>query len=327
VTIDTHVLLDYIVTMQTIDAFDREFASDEDCKRFLVEMRWPDGVKCPRCGEKEKVYALKARPFHWVCKSGKTSSEDGTPVICHKRNGYRFSLITHTIFEDTKIGLKLWFKVAYLVLTAKKGISALQVHRVIFGEDSTHDYHTSWYMVMRWRAAMKGDALPLGGEIEIDETFVGGKNRNRHRNKRFAGTGGETTGKVAVIGAIARKGMVVARTIQNTDTATLDGFVRQTVDKDRLELISTDEHSGYRFLKRSGLPHASVSHGQGEYVRGLVHTNNLESFWSLIKRDVMGQYHHVSKKYLPLYLNEFSWRFNNRKNPSMFADLIQSVGK
>jgi transposase-like protein len=312
--------------MQTIDAFDREFPNDDACKRFIVEMRWPEGVTCPRCGEKEKVYALKARPFHWVCKSGNTSFEDGAPVLCHKRNGYRFSVITHTIFEDTKIGLNLWFKVAYLVLTAKKGISALQVHRVIFGEDSTHDYHTSWYMVMRWRAAMKGDALPLGGKIEIDETFVGGKNRNRHRNKRLSGTGGEVTGKVAVIGAIARKGMVVARVIQNTDTPTLDSFVRQTVDKDNVELISTDEHSGYRLLKPSGLPHEAVRHGQGEYVRGLVHTNNIESFWSVFKRGIMGSFHHVSKKYLPLYLNEFSWRFNNRENKNMFVDLIQSVG-
>jgi transposase-like protein len=312
--------------MQTIDAFDAEFKTDEDCKRFLVEMRWPEGVICPRCGENEKVYELKARPFHWVCKSGKTTIEDNAEVICHKRNGYRFSVITHTIFEDTKISLKLWFKVAYLVLTAKKGISALQVHRVIFGEDSTHDYHTSWYMVMRWRAAMKGDVLSLSGEVEVDEMFVGGKNRNRHWNKRKPGTGGEVTGKVAVIGAIARKGMVVAKVVENTDTATLDSFVRQTVDKDKVELISTDEHSGYRLLKPSGLPHEAIRHGQGEYVRGLVHTQNIESFWSLFKRGVMGQFHHVSKKYLPLYLNGFSWRFNNRKNENMFADLIQGIG-
>jgi transposase-like protein len=313
--------------MLAIDAFDKAFQTDADCKQFLVDMRWSNGITCPRCGDKNKVYTLKARPFHWACKSGKTSIEDGAEVTCHRRNGYRFSVITHTIFEDTKIPLKLWFRVAYLVLTAKKGISALQVHRVIFGEDSTHDYHTSWYMVMRWRAAMKGDALALSGEVEIDETFVGGKNRNRHRNKRLPGTGGEVTGKVAVIGAIARKGMVVAKVVQNTDTRTLDSFVRQTVDSDKVELISTDEHPSYRLLKAGGLPHEAVRHGQGEYVRGLVHTNNIESFWSLFKRGIVGSYHHVSKQYLPLYLNEFSWRFNNRRNRNMFADLIQGVGK
>src|SRR6266851_2023260 len=136
--------------MQTIDAFDREFPNEIACKLFLVEMRWPDGVTCPRCGEKERVYLLKARPFHWLCKG----------PSCGGRNGYRFSVITHTIFENTKVPLKLWFKVAYLVLISKKGISALQIHRTIFGEDSGSAYHTSWYMVMRWRAAMKGEAFP-----------------------------------------------------------------------------------------------------------------------------------------------------------------------
>jgi hypothetical protein len=161
--------------MQTIDTFDGSFETDEACKRFLVQMRWPDGVACPRCQRTTGVYALKARPYNWACKN----------KDCGGRNGYRFSVITHTIFENTKIALTIWFKVGYLVLTSKKGMSALQIHRIIFGEYSGHAYHTSWYMVMRWRAAMRGDMYqPLSGEVEVDESFVGGKERNKHRSKR-----------------------------------------------------------------------------------------------------------------------------------------------
>ena len=189
--------------MQTLDAFDRQFPTDDVCKDHLVSKRWPGGkVACPRCGATEKVYALKARPYHWLCKN----------VDCGKRNGYRFSVLTRTIFQDTKVPLKLWFKVGYLMLTAKKGISALQIHRVIFGEDSGSDWRTSWYMCHRWRAAMKGDAFKLKGEVEIDETYIGGKDSNRHRSKRV-GIKGPTTGgsKAAIIGAIALRATSPAR--------------------------------------------------------------------------------------------------------------------
>ena len=298
--------------MKTIDAFDKQFPTEESCKQFLAEMRWPNGPQCPRCGNKN-VYALKARPFNWLCKA----------TDCGSKNGYRFSILTHTIFENTKKPLKLWFKVGYLMLVGKKGISALQVHRVIFGEDSGSDYRTSWYMCMRWRAAMKGDFVPLSGEVEVDETFVGGREKNKHKWQRLNKSG--TAGKVAVIGAIARKGMVVAKVIQNTDTATLDRFVRSTVADD-VSLVATDEHSGYRLLDKD-YNHKSVRHGQGEYVRGEVHTSSIDSFWSLLKRGIMGQFHRVSKEYLPMYVNEFSWRHNNRKNPNAFGDLLTTCSK
>jgi transposase-like protein len=300
--------------METISAFDKRFPDDNACKAYLASHRWPDGVRCPRCNRLEKVYAINAKPFQWRCRN-----DD-----CGGRNGYKFSVTTHTIFQDTKIPLKLWFKVAFLILTSKKGISALQVHRVMFGEDSGSDYRTSWFMCMRWRAAMKGDVLPLEGEVEVDETFIGGKERNKHASQRkHIGTGG--AGKIAVIGAIARKGMVVARVVQNTDTATLDGFVRETVSKS-VRLLATDEHTGYRLLGKD-MNHRVVRHGAGEYVVGTTHTNTIEGFWSLFKRGIVGSYHKVSKDYLPLYLNEFSWRFNNRNNPDMFADLITTCSK
>jgi hypothetical protein len=320
--------------METLDVFDREFSTEEACKDFLIAQRWPDGVRCPRCNAKDRVYVLKTRAYHWVCKSGAQSIDDetGEVLTCDKRNGYRFSVITRTIFQDTKIPLKVWFKVGYLMLTAKKGISSLQVHRLVFGENSGSDWRTSWYMCHRWRAAMRGDAFPLTGVVEADETYVGGKDSNRHWNKKSSyirktkgkQAYGEAVGydKVGVIGVIARKGNVVCKVIGDQDARTLSGFVRQAVSQN-VSLVVTDEKPDY---SRMGLPHQSINHSRGEYVRGEVHTNNIESFWSLLKRGVMGSFHHVSKDYLPLYLNEFSFRFNNRKNPDAFAELITTCG-
>jgi len=217
--------------------------------------------------------------------------------------------------------------VAYLMLTAKKGVSSLQIHRVIFGEDSGSDWRTSWYMCHRWRAAMRGDAFRLTGEVEVDETFVGGKDKNRHKDKKYGFR--QHGGKVPVIGAIARKGNVVAKVIENLDTNTLSGFVKEAVS-DKVSLVATDEASGYEAIEQPGwagplspaLPHETVNHSEGEYVRGEVHTANLDSFWSLLKRGIMGSFHHVSKKYLPLYINEFSFRYNNRHNEEIFETAI-----
>src|ERR1700730_14984674 len=300
--------------MQTLSEFDWEFGTDEQCRAFLAKMRWLNGVRCPRCKASEKVYKLAARPYHWVCKSGKETvdKQTGEVMVCHKRNGYRFSVITGTIFEDTKIALNIWFKVGYLMLTSKKGISALQIHRVIFGEKSTHDYHTSWYMCTRWRAAMAGDMYePLSGIVEADETYIGGKDRNRHAWQKSARQ--------------RERGIGVARVIGSQDAPTLAGFVRNVVSKN-VSLVVTDEHKDYNYVDRN-LPHQSVRQSAGEYVRREVHTNSIESFWSLLKRGVVGTYHNVSAKYLPFYLNEFSFRFNNRNNEDMFADLITTCSQ
>lgn len=138
------------------------------------------------------------------------------------------------------------------MLIAKKGISTLQMHRVVFGEGSGSAYHTTWYMCHRWRSAMKSNAIKLTGEVEVDETFIGGKEKNKHKSRRNGSSG--TTAKVAVFGAIARKGMVIAKVIENTDTETLNTFVHQSVAED-VSLVATDEHSGYRPLKMNGYPH------------------------------------------------------------------------
>jgi transposase-like protein len=280
------------------------FSTEEACKQFLQERRWPNGVKCPRCNN-EKVYALKARPFHWVCKA----------KTCGGRNGYRFSVISKTIFENTNCPLKTWFQVIYLMLQSKKGISALQVQRLI----GSGAYKTAWYMCHRIRAARKdGGFAKLMGEVEVDETYIGGKDKNRHWDKKQHIPGGSK--KMTVIGAISRKGNVVCQLIERADSETMSKFVGQTVGE-AVSLVATDEAAGYAKLGDT-MPHQVVNHSKKEYVRGTVHTNNLESFWSLLKRGVMGTFHNVSKEYLPLYLAEFSYRHNNRKTADILTDVI-----
>lgn len=161
----------------------------------------------------------------------------------------------------------------------------------------------------------------LMGEVEVDETYIGGKDRNRHARNR-SNSSGVYTKKVGVIGAIARKGNVVCEVIESTDRLTMSQFVRKTVDT-RVSLVATDEHHGYARLGQM-YPHETVHHARREYVRGNVHTANLDSFWSLLKRGVIGTYHNVSKAYLPLYLAEFSFRHNNRKNADIFTTVVAS---
>jgi transposase-like protein len=293
------------------------FADERACKAFLEKKRWPDGViKCPRCGG--KAYILKARPFHYLCKSGRQSTvpETNEVVTCGK-NGYRFSVITRTVFENTNYPLREWFRVIFLMFHSKKGMSAHQIHRTL----GTGSYETAWYMCTRIRAAMKDDELDkLMGEVEADETWIGGKKKNLHAWQRHGQRGPYLSNKVEVIGAIARKGNVVCRMIKEAGFDTHEKFVRNVVSNN-VSLVATDEAHHYRHLGKD-LPHEQVKHGKYEYVRGRVHTQNIESFWSLLKRGIIGNYHKVSAKYLPLYLNEFSFRFNNRKNPDIFDAII-----
>jgi transposase-like protein len=172
-------------------------------------------------------------------------------------------------------------------------------------------------MCHRLRAGLADpEFIQLMGIVEVDETYIGGKDKNRHRSERTGITGGAN--KMTVVGAIARKGNVVCKLVENADTETLQEFVRRTVDK-RVDLVAHDDAGGYRKLHHEGYKHGSVAHMRGEYVRGEIHTNSIENFWSLLKRGVIGTYHNVSRKYLPLYLNEFVFRFNNRHNEDIFG--------
>jgi transposase-like protein len=298
------------IHQMTIAQFEQLFPHEDACKAYLTANRWPDGVvRCPRCGN-DKVHPHGSLAYHWNCYQ---CSPDGV--------GYRFSVLVGTIFENSNKPLRQWFRVMHMMLTSKKGISALQVYRVMgFGS-----YETALNMCNKIRVALGNTEFKqLVGYVEVDETYVGGKAKNKHKGPGgrgdMGGTGG--TGKSVVIGAVQRKGNVIARVIDKVDTETLNNFVNETVSH-KVSLVATDEHKSYRHLSKT-FPHGMVRHGEGEYVHGNVHTQTIEGFWSLVKRGIIGTFHKVSRKYLPLYVNEFEFRYNNRKNVDIFGAAIRA---
>jgi IS1 family transposase/transposase-like protein len=289
----------------TAAQFDRLFQTEHDCIRYLVLRRWPEGIRCPRCGS-ERVYPVSTKPWHWQC------------YTCTKES-YRFSHLTGTIFENTNKPLKDWFRVIHLMLVSKKGMSALQLYRYMgFGS-----YKTAWLMCHKVRIALTEDIEQLGGIVEVDETLVGGKAEKRHKDKRGGGKGGGTGigDKAIVVGAVRRKGNVVARVIGNMKNETLTAFVREAVSH-KVSLLCTDQWAGYKKLADE-YPLRTVDHSRGQYVAGVVHTQTIEGFWSLIKRGMIGTFHKVSKKYLALYVSEFQFRYNNRENADIFGAAIK----
>jgi ribosomal protein L19E len=287
----------------TLAELEARFPDDDACKQELVNRRWPNGVRCPKC-DTAKVTKI-ARPWSWICRA------------CDKR-GYRFSPTVGTVFENTNIKLVLWFKAMYFMAHSKKGISALQLQGML----GLKKYESAWYLCHRIRAAMQNDEFKkLAGTVEMDETYIGGKERNKHRSKRLK-VGGGHAGKIGVIGAISRKGNVTARVIEKMDYRTAQRFVRDTL-ADNVSLVATDQHQTYKFMYfGKNAKHETVNHSKGEYVRGQVHTANLDAFWSLLKRGIMGTFHNVSQTYLPLYVNEFAFRHNHRKDADIFGALL-----
>jgi hypothetical protein len=273
---------------------------NEAPKAYLKARRWPEGVRCPRCGN-PAVYDLPSRKWHWQC----------TQCAPGGSTGYRFSVIAGTIFENTNKPLRDWFKVVHLMTTSKKGISALQIQRQMgFGS-----YGTAHSMCHKIRAAMMQPQEKLGGIVEVDETYIGGKDTNRHWNKKKG-----WDDKTPIIGAVQRKGNVVARVLNRVTSQAVIDFVGEAVSN-KVSLLATDAWPGYSdYLSK--YPHASVDHHKHQYVVGAVHTNTIEGFWSIFKRGIVGSFHKVSAKYMPLYVAEFQFRYNNRNNPDIFGATI-----
>ena len=261
---------------------------DEDAAvAHFTQVRWANGAFCPYCGS-DRVYHFSDNRTH---KCG----------ACRQR----FSIKVGTIFEDSKVPLRKWLMAIWLLTSHKKGIASTQL-----AKDVGVTQKTAWFMLHRLRhaAATKSFNAPLDGEVE--ETFVGGKSKNKHANKRTGIRG--TAGKAIVVGALERGGDVVAKVVSNTDAATLQGFVRQTVSTDA-PLLATDEHAGYTGLGKD-FTHKFVRHSKGEYVSGNVHTNGIEGFRSQLKRQIIGIHHWVSAKHLDRYVGEATWRFNRRRS-------------
>lgn len=292
------------IHQMTVADFERLFPDEDACAAYLISHRWPVGVRCPRCGS-DRIYEIKTMAFKWECPD------------CRMGNAYRFSHLVGTIFENTNKPLRDWFRVIHLMLTSKKGMSALQIHRYMgFGS-----YKTAWYMCHRIRVGLRDKEFrKLMGIVEVDETYIGGKWKNRHGpHDKKAGT----EGKTPIIGAIERKGNVVARVLSRVNRVTAEEFVREMVSN-KVSLLATDDSQNYDRLTE--YPHGRVNHSAKQYVVGAVHTQTIEGFWSIFKRGVVGTFHKVSRKYMPLYVAEFQFRYNNRNNPDIFGTAVGGCG-
>src|SRR2546423_3337928 len=277
-----------------------QFGTDEQCRIALEKLRWPDGVKCPRCQSDKMSREYKRNQFD--CES------------C----GYKFSVTAGTIFHDSHLPLTKWFAAIYLICESRKGISANQLKRTLHVA-----YKTAWYLCHRIRAAVKdADTSLLNEIVEVDETFIGGKAKNMHkkdRERKIQGRG--TVNKAMALAIIQRDGAVRIKLEKTRDRETLHNFIREQTAPDT-KRIMTDDWPAYNGIEDSDTTHETVNHSADEYVRGDVHTNTVEGVFSLFKRSIVGAYHQVSVKHLDRYLDEIEFRFNNRNNPYLFRDTL-----
>jgi transposase-like protein len=266
------------------------FADPANCREYLVARRWPNGVICPRCGSKNVLFLEKYN--RWHCRE--------------KHEAPQFTLKTGTVMEDSPIGLDKWMTAMWQVVNCKNGISSYEIHRALGITQKT-----AWFLDHRIRLAlMSGSFEKLTGHVEADETFIGGKARNMHvskRQRRITGTGGKD--KTAVMGILERGGKVRATVIPNRKKTALQAEVKKHVEAGAA--LYTDALLSYDGLA-GDYAHQVVDHAV-QYVDGIVHTNGLENFWSLLKRGINGTYVSVEPFHLFRYLDEQAYRYNNRK--------------
>lgn len=270
------------------------FPTEQSCIEHLEAIRWNGNVVSP-FDASSKVYKTKVG---YQCKN----------------TGKNFNVKTNTIFDNTKLPLVKWFLAIWIATSHKKGISSLQL-----GRDLDITQKSAWFMLQRIRQCfgIENDNL-LDNEVEVDETFVGGKETNKHKNKQSENT--RVGDKAVVLGMVERNGKVNATKVENRTTRVLTSEIYSAIKT--TATIYTDEHVGYKSLKRV-YDHSVVKHKANEYVNGRVHTNTIEGFWSLLKRGIFGIYHFTSKKHLQLYVDEFVFRYNSREITSkMRFDLM-----
>jgi transposase-like protein len=296
---------------KTLQQVIRYFSDEQICIDTVAQMRWPDGPVCPACGHKEHYYLKTQR--RWKCKE------------CYRQ----FSVKLGTIFEDSPLPLDKWLCAMWLIANCKNGISSCEV-----AKDLGITQKSAWFMLHRIRKSMQnGSLVKIGGpesEVEVDETFIGGKARNMHKSKKI-GKGYQHRGivnKTIVMGMLERGGNVTTKVIQDREKGTLHGHVAECIEAGTN--VYSDEWGAYNGLSEldENYKHQVINHAE-KYVDGRVHTNGLENFWSLTKRTLAGTYVSVEPFHLFRYLDEQAYRFNNRKKPmddsGRFYDLLSRV--
>ena len=275
------------------------FGTEEAAKAWIEEQRWPHGPHCPYCGTFNVQADIKHKTMTHRCREC-----PGKPM---------FSLKTGTVMEASKLKYRVWAIGIYLFTTNIKGVSLMRLHRELdIGQKA------AWFMLHRLRKAYEAEVGPFAGPVEVDETVIGGKRKNMHKDKRKALTGRGSVGKAIVAGAKDREtNAVSALTIPNTQTATLQGFVADHAAPDAT--VYTDDALGYKGMR---FDHESVNHSAGEYLRGMTSTQGIESFWSMLKRGYQGTYHKMIAKHLDRYVGEFAGRHNVRE-----ADTVDQMGE